>query len=137
MATNQSVSKFQRVLKALPEEVRAPIKEEIFRQAGELAEAMRFVVPRSKEATLWHSIRVEPSSRNPLRAVVRAGGTTTTHPSPAGPYDYALAQEFGTDKNRAQPFFWPTYRFKRAGIRRAIKAEAVAAINKFVPLTNK
>jgi HK97 gp10 family phage protein len=133
MATNQSVSKFQRVLAALPEVTRAQVRAEIFRQAHELAEAMRITVPR-KEATLWRSIRVEPSSRSPLRAVVRAGGDTTTHPAPAGPYDYALANEFGTEKMAARPFIWPTYRQKRAGIRRAIKAEAVAAINKLVSL---
>jgi HK97 gp10 family phage protein len=116
----------------LPEATRAEVKKEIFHQAGELAEAMRIIVHRGETTNLWRSIRVEPSSRSPLRAVVRAGGSLTTSGNP--PYDYALANEFGTEKMRARPFFWPTYRQKRAGIRRAVKAAAVEAINKLVPL---
>jgi hypothetical protein len=130
MATNQSVKKFQRVLAVLPSHIQAPIRAEIFSEAAFLAEAMRIAVPR-KNNTLWQSIRVEPSAR-PMRALVRAGGRTTTGGSP--PYDYALAQEFGTEKTPARPYFWPTYRAKRKSIRRAVKVAATAAINQLVPL---
>ena len=78
--------------------------------------------------------------------LVRAGGALTTR-SGAGDqgfvrefaravrgkdanYDYALAQEFGTQHIPAQPFFWPTYRARKRRIRRAIKDSAKAAINK-------
>lgn len=150
MAANASVTKFQRVLAALPPAIRAPIKAEVFQQAYGLAESMRFAVHRGETLNLWNSIRVEPSAFTPLRALVRAGGklTTTGGAGNAGflgefmravrgggqTYDYALANEFGTEKMAARPFFWPTYRAKKASIRRAIKATAVAEIGKMVPL---
>lgn len=47
--------------------------------------------------------------------VVMAGGPLTTkeiaHPHGAQhSYDYAIATEFGTSKEPAEPFFWPTVR---------------------------
>jgi HK97 gp10 family phage protein len=37
-------------------------------------------------------------------------------------YDHAEAFEHGTSRQPARPFFWPTYRDKREGIRQAIEA---------------
>lgn len=129
MATNASVKKFQRVMAALPEAVRKPIRDETFAQADELAAAQRDEVP-IESGVLAASIGVE-QGRNPMRAVVRAGGAITTR----GGYDYALAQEFGTKNQSAQPFFWPPYRASRNKIRKRIKEVATRAINRMVPLT--
>ena len=146
---NASVSKFQRVLNALPDNVRAPIRAEVWRQAEGLRAAMSTAVARGETGNLQKSIRTE-QGRNPMRVLVRAGGALTTR-SGAGDqgfvrefaravrgkdanYDYALAQEFGTQHIPAQPFFWPTYRARKRRIRRAIKDSAKAAINSMVPL---
>ena len=130
MAVNLSVKKFQRVMAALPEAVRKPIRDETFEQADELAAAQRDEMPVGGGA-LAASSRVQPSDRNPMRALVMAGGPLTTR----GGYDYALAQEFGTQHQSAQPFFWPPYRANKNKIRKRIKQVAVQAISRICPLT--
>jgi len=134
-------------MNALPPAIRAPIRAEIFRQAGELAGAMKTAVPH-KAGTLQASIRVEAGTRSRMAALVRAGGRSTTQQVGTGffsafsaavrgrgDYDYAIAQEFGTSKHPAQPFFFPTYRAKKRAIRKAIKDRAKAEIGKLVPLS--
>jgi HK97 gp10 family phage protein len=61
---------------------------------------------------LAESIRLE-RGRHPLRVLVRAGGPLTTKDG----YDHALANEFGTEKLQAQPFFWPAYRANKTKLR--------------------
>lgn len=129
MAVDQSVKRFQELMAALPEGVKTPIRQETFRQAALLAGQMKIVVPVGK-GTLRDSIRVEESGRNPMRALVRAGGPATT----VHGYDYALATEFGTANTPAQPFFWPSYRASKVRIRRAIRRAAKDAISTMVPL---
>lgn len=49
----------------------------------------------------------------PASFIVQAGGKATTKPVRDGAdasYDYALANEFGTQDMSARPFFWPSYR---------------------------
>ena len=133
MATNQSVKKFQRVLASLPPATRTAIMGEIAHQALVLRNDIRAAAPRG-EGALVASVRVEPG-RRPMAAVVRAGGPTTTHRVSNGWYDYAIAQEFGTHRNPAQPFFWPTYRAKKKAMRQAIKDEATDAIAALVKLS--
>lgn len=62
-----------------------------------------------------------------LEWIVQAGGDATTGDVRDGSgvdFDYGEAFEFGTSRQQARPFFWPTYREKRDGIRQAI-ADAV------------
>ena len=127
--TNQSVTRFQRVLAALPKEILAPIRAATFHQAEVLRDAMKLRVHHGFTGDLRDSIRVEQGKRE-TRALVKAGGAATTRHG----YDYANAQEFGTEKMSAQPFFWPSYRARRPKIRREIKAAAVKAIKQIVPL---
>ena len=127
--SNQSITRFQRVMAALPKEILAPIITETFRQADLLRGSMILRVQVGK-GTLRNSIRVE-QGRRATRALVRAGGDATR----VGGYDYANAQEFGTQKIPAQPFFWPSYRYRKVKMRREIKAAAVRAIKQIVPLT--
>ena len=142
MPSNQSVKAFQALLSKLPPAVKGPLRAEIFAQANSLRGTMLFNVPvggeggrrgagRTRGGALRDSIRVETSDRSAMRALVRAGGAATT----VDGYDYALAQEFGTSKIPAQPFFWPSYRSKKKAIRKAIKDKAKAAIQTLVPLT--
>jgi len=123
MATNQSVVEFRALMKSLPENIKGSTREEVFRQAVLLAVKMKSAV-HAESGTLRDSIRVEESKRDPLQALVLAGGPTTTH----GNYDYALAVEFGTVHNPAQPFFWPTYRANKVAIRSAIRKKAFASM---------
>jgi HK97 gp10 family phage protein len=126
MATNQSLSRLQALLASLPAELKAPILAETFNQAEVLRREMIFRVPVREGAgggTLRNSIRVE-KGRKEMRVLVRAGGD----PTKVHGYDYALAQEFGTQKQPAQPFFWISYRKRKAGIRRAMKQAAKDAI---------
>jgi len=122
MATNQSVKRLQAILQLLPEQVKKPVRAQVFAQADVLRQAMQAKVP-AESGTLRDSIRVEPG-RNEMRALVKAGGPATTH----GGYDYALAQEFGTQKTPSQPYFWASYRKNKRKIRTAIKATIKVAI---------
>src|SRR5262245_2015132 len=147
---NRSVVRLQAILALLPAELKAPILAETFRQAQLLRGSMILKVPLGgpddkHRGRLRDSIRVE-KGRAEMRVLVRAGGPSTTVGSGAGgsgivarvrravsgggSYDYALAQEFGTQKMHAHPFFWPSYRANKDGIRRAMKAVAKAEIKK-------
>jgi len=126
MATDRSLRNLQALLASLPAELKAPILAETFVQAEALRREMIFRVPVSDEpggGRLRNSIRVE-KGRKQMRVLVKAGGD----PTRVGGYDYANAQEFGTEKQSAQPFFWVSYRKRKATIRREIKNTAKAAI---------
>ncbi len=147
--SNASVKKFQAVMDALPDQIKAPIRREIFSQADSLRLAMSFAVKTGATGALRASIRVEPSKFQDMRALVRAGGPKTTHEvgTQSGfltsfvralrgrsDYDYAIAQEFGTRREPARPFFWPTYRAEKQKLRRKIREAAKEAISHIVPL---
>jgi len=99
------------------------LRERIEKEAEDLATAMRARV-HSRHGDLRGSIRVK-KSKSPLVFLVTAGGRATTTP---GGYDYSLATEFGTHKERARPFFWNTYRARARGIRTRIEAEVMNAV---------
>jgi len=147
---NQSVTRLQAILALLPAELKAPILAQTIRQAELLRGSMIIKVPiggpdDKHRGRLRDSIRVE-KGRGEMRVLVRAGGPTTTIGGGAsgggvvarvrravfggGSYDYALAQEFGTQKMHAHPFFWSSYRARKDDIRRALKATAKAEIKK-------
>jgi HK97 gp10 family phage protein len=121
--TEQSVKRFQSLLDTLPRRAEGPIRKATFDQARQLANFMQYNAPRESGA-LRDSIRVEQSSKSERRALVRAGGQKTTHHG----YDYAFAVEFGTERQPAHPFFWTSYRIKRASISAAIKKAAIDAM---------
>lgn len=125
---NLSVTKLQALLNLLPAELKVPILAETIRQAELLRGSMIVKVPVGgaddpHRGALRDSIRIE-KGRTEMRVLVRAGGPKTTR----GGYDYAIAQEFGTEKMHAQPFFWSSYRARKTTIRRALKAAAKKAI---------
>lgn len=105
-------------------------------ESGEaLASRQRSLVP-VKSGALRSSIRVEPFSRGGIGVLVKAGGPTTMKPVRSGQsamYDYAMAQELGTQEMLAQPFFFPAYRQNKTKIKRraslAVK-KAIAEVTK-------
>jgi HK97 gp10 family phage protein len=134
---NLSVEQFKQLMENIPKVVAKELQRVPFEQGLVLANAMKSAVPEGTDAVreLRDSIRVEPG-RRPLQVFVRAGGPTTTKRGKLSgrPYDYALANEFGTQKMAAQPFFWPTYRLLKKRIRAAMARRARLAISKVVPL---
>lgn len=129
MPTNQSVKRLQVFFAQLPKAMQADLVNATSDEASRLARTMTFNAPRGATQDLRESIRVE-RGRRPSRFLVRAGGPKTTK---AG-YDYALANEFGTEKMPAQAFFWPTYRQERAGIRRRLNKSIRDALAKRAPI---
>lgn len=105
----------------LKREIATKIKEE----ADGLASEIKAAAPR-KTGTLAESVKVR-RKRNELELEVTAGGETTTDKTGGHQYDYALANEFGTTKMPAQPFFWNTYRERAAEIRQNIE-DAVSEV---------
>lgn len=97
--------------------------------ANELAEEIREAAPVGSTGNLRSSVTVR-RGRNELELYVEAGGSETTKEVREGSgvdYDYALAQEFGTSKMDANPFFYTTYRDVRDEYRQKI-ADLVAEV---------
>ncbi len=122
MARSDGARRFKALMAALPVELRKQIGQEIAKQANALVSVQKRAVPKDKGA-LRDSIRAEVTAGRTLSISVKAGGPKTTRPVRKGQkatYDYALGQEFGNRRTRAQPFFFPSYRLKKPAIRRGI-----------------
>lgn len=123
--TNQSVEAFKRRLAFVPDAIRSRVRAELLRQAETLAGAMRAAAPK-RSGHLAASIRIDESgldNRDVMSVSILAGGELTTREVRQGSgvaYDYARATEFGTQKERAEPFFFSTYRAMKRRIRSAI-----------------
>ncbi len=115
-------------LSRIPKAVKAAVKPALDKSADELVAAQRSLAP-SDDGTLRASIQWHESGE--LKRTVEAGGPSTTRPVRSGAgvtYDYAVAQEFGTQKMPANPFFWPGYRLTRKRIRNRIKRAISKAV---------
>lgn len=146
MARNASVERLKARLARVPAAARAAIDAEIEKQAGQIVTNMRLKAPVGT-GTLRRSIGWK---KGVMRATIMAGGEPTAKDSGAGvvrsfflgirdglrgrktrkdgKYDYAFAVEFGTQKMKAQPFFFPTWRRARGSAGKAIKASIKKAI---------
>lgn len=124
----------QRRLDRIPLDVRAAAATEALLAALGLSEAMKQVVPVD-EGDVKASIRVERGKRGD-RFYVKAGGPRTTKPvreagkGNAPSYDYANASEFGTSRQKAKPWFYPTWRRNKKQIRAGIEHEIKKAVRK-------
>ncbi|MDA9530333.1 HK97-gp10 family putative phage morphogenesis protein [Bradyrhizobium sp. CCBAU 25338] len=123
-----------RYLNGLPDKIFAEVSDEVLRQAFMLSDAQRAALQSLEQTAetgaLEASCTVAPGS-NDLEYIVQAGGDMTTKEVRQGSgveYDYALAFEYGTSRQHAKPFFWPTYREKREGIEQAISDAVERAI---------
>jgi HK97 gp10 family phage protein len=105
--------------------------EEMERNAEEMATTAEAAAPERK-GVLRTTVRV--IKKAPRHYLVVAGGPSTRKRVKKGPkptFDYARADEFGTQEMAAQPFFWPTYRRLRRRFRTRINARRRAIIKAF------
>lgn len=126
----KGLAEFNRRMKRIPENVRRAAQEVIDANAADLVATQKSFVPVD-EGDLRESIRTFPLGGLRVGAVVKAGGATTTRPVRNGisvTFDYALAQEFGTENMQANPFFFPAYRLNK----RKHKARVTRAIKKAI-----
>lgn len=130
--------RLRRRLKAIPLEVRKALRAQNAVNAAEMVETAKGFAPED-DGVLRASIKsqdVSDSTRISQR--VEAGGPTTTRPvrksekGNAPTYDYALAQEHGTEDMPAHPFFWPAWRLKRRRFKTRMSRAAKKAIGSAV-----
>lgn len=127
------IEKMMRRLERIPDEVRRRTKAELMLGGREINMLQRSLVPKD-DLTLASTIRSEPLPDPQIGVVILAGGEATTKPvretekgnSPE--YDYALAQEFGTEEMPANPFFRPAIRVKKKQVRNRVRAAARKAL---------
>ncbi len=127
------LEKMMRRLERIPDEVRRRTKAELMLGGREINMLQRSLVPKD-DLTLAGTIRSEPLPDPQIGVVILAGGEATTKPvretekgnSPE--YDYALAQEFGTEEMPANPFFRPAIRVKKKQVRNRVRAAARKAL---------
>jgi HK97 gp10 family phage protein len=127
--TNQSVERFRKLTQDLMKEVLDEAVKELNDQGDALVQAMISVAPED-EGNLQHSVRKIPGKKI-TQIRIMAGGVLTTRPSVSSkPFDYARADEFGTQKMAPKPFFFPTYRLKKKKMISAMKRKITASIKK-------
>jgi HK97 gp10 family phage protein len=125
--TTMAGSDLDDYLQSLPNEIADEIDGAIRGQAARLSAAQRQALQQLEAAPadsgdLEASCRVEPGE-NPLEYIVTAGGEATTkevRASSGVAFDYALAFEYGTSRQQAKPFFWPTYNAMRDDMQQQI-----------------
>ncbi|WP_316195929.1 MULTISPECIES: HK97-gp10 family putative phage morphogenesis protein [unclassified Bradyrhizobium] len=113
-------------LNALPEQLRERLSDVLREQAFRLSDAQRAALQSLEQdpetGALEASCTVAPGA-NELEYLVQAGGDMTTKEVREGSgvsYDYAEAFEFGTSRQPARPWFYPTYNAMKDDIREAI-----------------
>lgn len=120
------LSSFQKQLGELPMKMKRQLATAIKAEAERLTSAIKAAAP-VKSGALRDSVQVR-RRKNDLDLEVTAGGDATTREVRGGSgvqYDYALAAEYGTAKESAQPFFYPTVRAMEREIHDNIE-EAIA-----------
>lgn len=144
---------FNRQLEDVSFKLKRELATAIKQEADKLASAIKAAAPVNTGA-LRDSVKVR-RTRNDLTLYVEAGGEATTkgydrstgyesevvidgrdnrgiQKSADGAgvsYDYALAQEYGTSREAAQPFFYPTVRTMEDEINANIQAAVEKALN--------
>ena len=116
----------QNYLNSLPDKLIEPLAAVIREQAQMLSDAQRTALQglehTSDTGDLEESCTVVEGD-NDLEVFVQAGGDLTTKEVREGSgvsYDYAEAFEFGTSRQPAQPFFYPTYHAMHDDMQEAI-----------------
>lgn len=114
---------------SLGDAVAAAVNVAVGAAADEVVAEMQAEVPR-KSGRLAGTIRKEALGKFGYK--IRAGGADTKN---SAGYDYALAVEFGNHHSPSNPFFYRSYRRKKArakrlitnGIRDAVRKKASSA----------
>jgi HK97 gp10 family phage protein len=115
--------------KRMREKVRVANAGALLENAEDLARRIKAAAPKD-EHELEQTVRVVPGKNGVTQRVV-AGGKATRRPVEHGQsptFDYARAQEFGTEDLAANPFFFPVYRKRK----RAMRAKQKRAIKKAI-----
>ncbi len=148
------VEALRRKMERIPAAVRRQAKADYMLAGREINMLQRTLAPVDSGA-LRESIRTEPYDDPYIGAFVRAGGPKTTvqigtrtydravvigsgdtagRKKKAGgfgvTYDYALAQELGTQDMDANPFFYTAVRAKRPSTKRRVRAGIKKAIKR-------
>lgn len=124
MSLSKDAARIARILRSIPAKIKPKVQAAVDQGATEMMMRMRYLAPK-EDGDLQASIRVEDGPRE-LSATVTAGGERTTRPvrnsekGNAPEFDYALAQEYGTEEMPAQPFFWPSVNTTKKRVRRRI-----------------
>jgi hypothetical protein len=117
---NPTVRSFKADMLTVQEQMAREMEKRYLAMADELVKNMQGAVAVLK-GTLRASIRKKNVTRHyqsskKVSVLVLAGGPTTTHHTAAGVYDYALGTEFGTVKEKPEPFFYSSARlYAQAG----------------------
>jgi HK97 gp10 family phage protein len=129
-----SLERFRKLTDDMKKTVHVEAVAELNRQAALLKETIQAVAPVApvEGGELKTSVRLIPDRSKDTIVRVVAGGELTTRPSISStPFDYARADEFGTQKMAAQPFFFPTYRLMKKRIIAAMKRRITRNIKKY------
>jgi HK97 gp10 family phage protein len=139
MPVNKSVERFRQLSNELQQTVRQNAIDELNRQGNILKEAIAAVAPvyqgpatpGVQAGALKTSVNLVQGSKPTIVRIV-AGGYLTVRQSVSGrPFDYARADEFGTQKMQARPFFFPTYRLRKKKIIASMKRRIASQIKKY------
>lgn len=121
MAADNGLARLNRAFKSMPKAARKAIMPAVEQGADELVARMKLLAPVDEVdgGELRDSIRKEHGPQ-PLSVTVTAGGPTTTRETAIGPFDYALAVEYGTERTPAQQYFFISERMLKKRIKRRI-----------------
>jgi hypothetical protein len=92
------------------------------KHGAELVERIKVATPVRKGA-LRDSVRMRKAKTYPGVTII-AGGTPETARGPN--LDEALLTEYGTRRERAEPFFWPTIQADAGAVRRALSGDVTS-----------
>ena len=112
---NPTVKQFKTDMLDFRKQLSGSLEQMYLREADELVQNMKAAVP-VRSGALKASIRKKNVTRQygydfmRVSVLVLAGGPATTRHERSGSTDYALATEFGTVKEKAEPFFFPAAR---------------------------
>lgn len=124
---NASVQAFKAALRANAQRARGNAPARAENEANGLADKMRAAAgAHRKSGNTVNSIQVTKAGR---KTRITAGGDLTTKEVRKGSgatFDYVRAEEFGTQKEIAIPFFFNTYRAERDGIKQRL-AQGIAS----------
>ncbi len=126
------VRRIEKQLNTVAAKCEKPIEETLLTQASLVASEIKSVAPVDESSDtpggLKASVRVEqghPTVKKAFVVKIKAGGVKT---APEGGYDHARANEFGTQKMPAQPFFFPIWRARRKDVRAAVRKKVGEAV---------
>jgi HK97 gp10 family phage protein len=108
-------------LNAIPKAVREAVKPALDQSGSDIVEAIRAAAPKDTGA-LAESIKATPKAGQDTAIAITAGDSGAP---------YARFVEFGTVHAPAHPFFWPTYRALKDGVKNNVETAIDSAVKDF------